>query len=186
MSRRVLVFLVLGVVLVVGVGTALVVSGRSALSDDRDAVDARWATLRPAAVTRYQALGQLSQALGAVGAGDRTYSKDLAAALEEWRRLVDRPTPDPGPEAETANRLEGLANRVRVTMAASARLSRDPAITGAFEAFDVALLPPPEVRAYNRAVRKYQDTRSGVRERLAASVLGYGPRAVLVIGRPSA
>jgi hypothetical protein len=50
------------------------------------------------------------------------------------------------------------------------------------QAYDQAIVPEPAVQAYNRAVRAYEDDRSGFVERVVAGALGYESRAVLVPG----
>jgi len=180
MSRRVR-FLLLVVVLLAGGAAVLVVSSQSDLEDRRDRVDARWSTLRAPLSTRYDHLSALAEALAAAGASDRTYAEDLAAELGTWRDLVRSGRPQPGAEAASANRLEGLAVRARENVAHSARLSRDPGIAAALAAFDAALVPPAEVGAYNRAVRRYQSTRTETLAQVAADLLGYGTRPVLVV-----
>ena len=182
MSRRVLLFLVLVIVVIAGAAVALVVSARPDLSDGRAAVDTRWAPLRAPLATRYEGLGQLSDALGTAGAGERSYAVDLADEIARWETLTGRDDPDAGAEAASANRLEGLAARTRVNVARSARLSRDPGITQGLAAFDASLVPNDAVEAYNRAVRRYQATRTDTLKQIPASLLGYGARPVLEIG----
>ncbi|MFM8303647.1 MAG: hypothetical protein ACKOA9_05025 [Actinomycetota bacterium] len=183
MSRRVLL-LVLVVLVVVGAGVALVATTRPELSDRRAAVDRSWTPLREPLTARYAALDQLSTALDGAGAGDRSYAVDLAGEVTRWTALAGRA--DAGAEASSANRLEGLATRTRVNVARSARLSRDPAVVEALTAFDAALVADADVRAYNRAVRRYQETRTGTLAQIPAGLLGYGARPVLVVGAPSA
>ena len=182
MTRRVILFLVLAILVVVGAGVALVISARPALHDDRQAVDTRWTALRAPLATRYQGLDQLGTALGAAGAGQRSYTVALTDELDTWATLARRPDPSPAAEAASANRLEGLAARVRANVAKSARLSRDPGVTQALGAFDAALVPTADVDAYNRAVRRYQATRTATLKRLPADLLGYDARPVLVVG----
>jgi hypothetical protein len=185
MSRRVVLFLVLAVVVVLlGAAVGLVVSNKSALEDDRSAIDARWTTVRAPLAARYDALGQVGAALAGAGAQDRTYTKDLDAELGVWKQLAASGRPHPSAEAASANRLEGLATRVRVNVARSVRLTRDAGIAQAFSAFDGAVVPPPDIQRYNRAVQNYQDTRTDSLKRLAAKVLGFGPRPLLVVGAP--
>src|SRR5215831_5758108 len=157
MSRRV-GLLVLVVVLLLGAVAALVVTAKSPLQDQRDAVDARWVPLRTPLTARYDALGKVAAGLDAAGAGERTYAVDLSHGLDEWNRLTKSGSPDAGSEAAVANKLEGLATRVRTNVFASGRLSRDQGLANAFTAFDAALVPPPAVRAYNRSVHRYEDT----------------------------
>jgi hypothetical protein len=187
MSRRVIVLLlVVVVVLLLGGAAAVVATSRTDLEDDRDAVDARWAALRVPLAARYDGLGQLADALGVAGAGARAYTVDLTGELATWRDLAARRDPDPAAEAVSANRLEGLAARVRANVAQSARLSRDPGVAAAFAAFDAALVPPDDVDAYNAAVRRYQSTRTGTLTRIPADLLGYDARPALVLAASNA
>ena len=182
MSRRVVVAVVLVIVLVAGAAALVVARSRPDLQSDRDTVDTRWAALRDPLAARYAALGQLSDALTAAGAGDRTYAVDLAAEVDGWSALTSRNDADPGAEAAAANRLEGLAARTRANVAQSARLSRDPGVAAALAAFDAGLVPPTEVDAYNKAVRRYQGTRTDTLTQIPADLLGFDPRPVLVVG----
>ena len=184
MSRRVGLLVLVVVLLLAGVVVALVVTARSPLQDGRDAVDGRWVPLRAPLATRYEALGQVATGLDAAGAGERTYAVDLKERLDEWNRLAKSSAPNAGAEAPVANQLEGLATRVRRNIAGSGRLSRDPNLAGAFTAFDSALVADPSVRAYNRAVRRYEDTRHETLKRVPAEVLGFDERPILVIGPP--
>jgi len=161
---------------------ALVATARPALHDDRQAVDARWATLRGPLASRFQGLDQLGTALGAAGAGERSYTVALTDELGTWADLARSTDPDPAAEATSANRLEGLAARVRANVARSARLSRDPGVAQALAAFDAALVPTADVESYNRAVRRYQATRTATLKRIPADLLGYDARPVLVVG----
>lgn len=186
MSRRV----VLGVLLLIallGIGAvALVATTRPDLEDGRDAVDTRWAALRAPLTSRYASLGQLHEALDAAGAGERSYAVDLAEGVRAWTALTAETAADPAREAAAANRLEGLAARTRVDVAGSARLSRDPAVAAALAAFDAGAVPAEQVGAYNRAVRRYQDTRRDTLKSVPADLLGYDARPVLVLGGPAA
>lgn len=181
MGRRLLVLVLLATVLVVGGAVALVLTARPDLDDGRRAVDTRWSTLRGPLATRYAGLAQLATALGAAGAGERTYTVDLVDEVGTWDRLAGRDA-DPASEVMSANRLEGLATRVRTNVAHSARLSQDPGITEALAAFDTALVPTPDVDAYNRAVRRYQSTRTDTVKQIPADLLGFDARPVLVLG----
>jgi len=178
--RWILLLVVALVVAVVAAGAFLV---RPGLEDSRDRVDARWTPLRPSLIARYEALGGVETALDAVAA-DRAVAKDLAAQLERWDELaLNGPQhTDAGAEAIVANELEALARRVRANILASPRLGNDPALQEAMVAFDQAVVPPAAVDAYNRAVRAYEDERSGFFEGIVASVLGYETRPVLILG----
>jgi hypothetical protein len=182
MSRRVGLLVLVVALLLAAVVVGVALSARSPLQDGRDAVDGRWVPLRVPLAARYDALGQVVAGLDA--AGERTYAVDLSDRLDEWNRLVKSSSPDAGSEAAVANELEGLATRVRTNIASSGRLSRDQNLAGAFTAFDAALVSPPDVSAYNHAVRRYEDTRHETLKRFPARLLGFDARPILVIGPP--
>jgi hypothetical protein len=185
MSRRVGLLVLVVVLILAGATVALVVTAKSPLQDRRDAVDGRWVPLRAPLTARYDALGRVAAGLDGAGAGERTYAVDLSDRLDEWSRLTKSGSPDAGSEATVANELEGLATRVRTNVFASGRLSRDPGLADAFTAFDAALVPPPAVVAYNRAVHRYENTRQQTTKRLPARILGFDARPTLVIGPPA-
>ncbi|MBM3692573.1 MAG: hypothetical protein FJW77_04630 [Actinobacteria bacterium] len=176
MARR-LLLLVLVVVLGVGAAVAAVATTRPGLTDDRGAVDARWAALRTPLAARYEGLGRLADALGDAGAGTRSYTTDLTTELTTWRALTTRP--DPAAEAASANRLEGLADRVRANLAGSARPSRDPGVVAALAVLDTRPVPAVEASAYNRAARRYEVARRDPLAQVPARLLGFGPRPAL-------
>jgi hypothetical protein len=60
-------------------------------------------------------------------------------------------------------------------LSASARITQNPAVTGAKTTFDKTVPPATLVAAYNDAVRKYQRTRESTAKRLVAQTFGYGP-----------
>ena len=176
------------VVLVVAVLAAAVIAAlvlvRPGLEDARDRVDGRWTPLRPSLIARYDALDGVATALRDAGAGDRSVTTDLDTSLDRWGTYALRGPEhtDPGAEVVIANELEELARRVRGNLIASEKLKNDPALAGAVTAFDQAVVPQPSVRAYNQAVRAYEEDRSGFFEHLVANTLGYDSRPVLVVG----
>jgi hypothetical protein len=181
--RRARWIIVLLVAVVVAAIVAAFVLVRPGLDEDRARVDDRWAPLRPALVDRYAKLGSVGTALRDAGAADRTVTVALEDALDRWRRfaLLGPKHTDPGAEAAAANELEGLARRVRANYIGSEKLKSNAALTAAIGAFNQAVVSPPAVRAYNRAVRAYEDDRSGFFEGIVAGGLGYDPRPVLLI-----
>lgn len=183
MRRLRWILLILLLLLIAGVVAAAVLV-RPNLVDTQAAVDARWTPLRAPLATRYQALSGVATALTTAGEGDRAVTKELTAELKRWQAFALRGPKhtDAGAEAASADQLEALARRARANVAASARLSADPAIAAAFAAFDQAVIAPTAVTAYNRAVRDYQDAREGRIESLVAKVLGYDARPELLVG----
>jgi len=182
--RRLRWILVVLVALVVGGVVAAALLVRPDLVDTRDRVDATWTGVRAPLATRYEALGGVATALTTAGAGKRAVTMDLGTELKRWQAFALRGPKhtDPGAEAATANELEALARRARANVAASARLSGDPAVAAAFAAFDQAIVAPTAVKAYNRAVHAYEDARSGTIKALVARGLGYEARPLLLLG----
>lgn len=182
--RRLRWILLLAVLLTVGAVIAAVILIRPDLVEARDRVDARWTTLRAPLAARYEALGGVATALTAAGAGERAVTRDVTAVLKRWDAFALRGAEhtNPGAETTTADELEALARRARANVAASARLSTNPAIAAAFAAFDQQVVPPPIVRSYNQATRAYQEARAGIIDSLVARALGYDARPVLVLG----
>jgi hypothetical protein len=156
------------------------VTVRPRLSDARDGVDHAWVPLRLPLVARYQALGGVLSALHAAGAADRTVTQELAVALGRWQRIAR--TDDPGAQAPLANELEALALRVHANRDASDRLKANPGLVASLAQFDQSVVNPPAVVAYNKAVRTYQQRRTGTVGRLVAAMFGFGNRPVLLIG----
>ena len=183
MSRRVRrVVLVIAALAIAGTATAMLLV-RPDLESARDRVDARWGPLRPPLSARYTALANVAQALHAAGAADRAVTKDLDAAIARWSKLALRGPAhtDAGVEATTANELEALARRVKANYLASPRLMANPGLGPAIQAFDGAFVPAPAIKAYNQAVRNYEDARAGIIKGLVAGVLGYESRPVLFV-----
>jgi hypothetical protein len=184
MSRRVRWLIVIALVLVVAGAIAAVLTVQPKLSDARDRVDARWSTLRSPLLARYSALDGVSKSLKDAGEGNRSVTKDLDAALARWSKLALRGAEhtDPGVEASTANELEALARRVRANIVASDRLKTNTALGTALGTFDQSVVSPPDVKAYNAAVRHYEDEREGAIHHLVATILGDKERAQLFVG----
>ena len=183
MSRRARGILVIVVVLLVAAAAALVLTARPRLEADRDRVDDRWAKLRQPLATRYEALVPVLDALRDAGDADRDVARDLSTALDRWQGLAKDPDAeaDAATEVEVANRLEGIAARVRATVAASARLQAVAPLVAALDAFSEAALDPTLVRRYNDAAARYQRSRQGFTRSLVADLLGYDARASLVV-----
>jgi hypothetical protein len=183
MRRLRWIVVLVAVLLVVAVVAALVLV-RPGLEDGRDRVDRGWTPLRPALIARYDALEDVATALADAGAADRAVTKDLERELARWQRYAVRGPKhtDPATEVAIANSLEELARRVLANLIASQRLRTNEPLQAALQAYDQAIVPEPEVRAYNRAVRAYEDDRSGFVERIVAGALGYDSRPVLVPG----
>jgi len=178
--RRIVVIVV--VLLVAGAG-ALVLTGRGPVQDDRNAVDDAWVPLRPALNERYDALGVVDQELRAAGGADRDVTAAMTAELEQWNQVAEGPDPDADSEEEVeiANTLEGLSTRVLATVNASERLRSSEPLTASLAAFANTVPDSALVKAYNDAVRTYDDTRTSPIRQPAAKVFGFDPRTSLVL-----
>jgi hypothetical protein len=179
MWRRLRWILLALIVLVVGGAIALAVVEQPKLDDDQAAVDARWNDVRPALRDRYDKLRDALTAFAAAGGGDRSVTADLGAALSDWDKAIA--AKDPAAEADAANRLEGQASRLRVN-AGVGRFAGIPELSAAIGAFTGRLIPPEQVKAYNRAVDRYQVERRSTLGAPVARVLGFDERPVLVLG----
>jgi hypothetical protein len=182
MSRRTRWFLLVLVVVVVGGAVALTLTERPQLDDARTAVDDRWKPLRGAdqLVLRYQSLQGALSAFNAAGGSDRSVSKDLHAALDVWKRALTGG--DAGSEAQAANVVEAQAARLVANALGSERLKANPAVTQSLVQFATTKPNGDLVTTYNRAVRAYEDERTGTLQRPVARVLGYDARPLLVLG----
>jgi hypothetical protein len=185
MSRRTRWILLVLVVVVIGGAVALTLSERPKLDDARSAVDTKWKPLRAPdqLVVRYQKLEGALSAFDAAGGSDRSVSKDLHAALDAWNRALK--SGGAGAQAETANVVEAQATRLAANALGSERLKSNPAVTDSLLQFSTTQIDPALVAAYNRAVRAYEDERTGTLARPVARVLGYDARPLLVLSGKS-
>ena len=179
MRRRLPWILAALLVLVVGGAIALVVVEKPTLDDARDAVDAGWEPLQEPLVARYEHLGTALAALDAAGGGDRSVAQDLTRELAAWKKAVAKG--GVGTQTEVANRLEGQATRLRANVRVSPRLAGVGALRSAVDAFEGSAPPQDLVRAYNRAVRAYEDDRNDSLRKPVARFFGYDARPLLVI-----
>lgn len=181
MVRRLVIVAIVGLVVAAVAAAVLVV--RPDLADARDRVDMAWVPLRGPLEARYEHLDSAVEALRTGGDGQRAITGDLATGLERWDELIGRRARDAGAEASAANALEALALRLDANVAASARLGANEGLGAALEAFDLAVVSPPDLTAYNRAARRYAQERDGVPNRLVAALLGFSARPALELGR---
>jgi hypothetical protein len=178
---------VLVVVVVAGLGAAVLVV-QPDLDHDRGRVDNAWTPLRAPLDARYRTLENVVKALGDAGFGERSVTKDLVAAYAQWSKLALQGAThtDPDVEATTANELEAQVRRLLANIAASDKLkvvaAPDQPLGIALGAFAQAIVEPPFVKAYNRAVDAYEDRRSGTINQIVAGVLGYKSRPRLLLG----
>jgi hypothetical protein len=174
---------VLALVVVVVTGTViLVVTVRPGLQDDAQEVRRSWKPLLQPLAGRYTALGGVAAALEAAGTGDRTTTKQLKRALSDWELLAA--TNDDAAQAKNADRLEGLAARIRATVAASERLKTNADLTKAILLFDAATIPRRLVTTYNDTVLDYERNRDGFMRGIVANLDGYDPHPTLQLTTP--
>ena len=109
-------------------------------------------------------------------------SKDLHAALDAWPTALR--DGDAGSQATAANRLEAQGTRLLANVLGSERLKRDPAVTDSLRHSSPTTKPERRTwsTAYNRAVRAYEDERTGTLAQPVARVLGFDARPVFVLG----
>jgi hypothetical protein len=172
--RRIAAFL--AVVLVAGL-VLLVIVVRPGLRDDSEQVSTAWKPLLTPLGQRYAALGGVAGALEQAGAGDREVTVALRKELSDWDLL--QVTTDADAQAAAANSLEGLAARVRATVASAARLKQDPRLGQAIAAFDQTVPPPKQIEHYNDVVVDYERARDGFWNRMVAGLDGYEVRPTL-------
>lgn len=182
MSRRTRWILLALIVVLVGGVAALVLTQQPELSDARGRVDAAWTPLRAAdqLPRRYQTLTGALSAFDAAGGADRAVSRDLHAALDRWEQVLRHG--DAGSQAAAANAVEAQGTRLVANALGSERIRSNPAVTDALTRFAGTTPVPARVGAYNRAVRNYEDVRTGALALPVARVLGFGTRPVLALG----
>src|SRR5436190_1315167 len=93
---------------------------------------------------------------------------------------------DAASEASAADEVEAQATRLVANVLGSQRLALDGAVTGAVSAFAATKPNALLVAAYNRAVRHYEDERTGTVQQPVARVLGYDTRPALALGAGAA
>src|SRR4051794_18463883 len=142
---------VLALVVVVVTGTViLVITVRPGLQDDAQEVRRTWKPLLQPLATRYLALKGVESNLSAAGNGDRELTRQLRRTLSDWDLLQS--TSDDAAQSRTADELEGLASRVRATVAASPRLQPNETLKKAITTFDSAEVSAVLVKRYNDSV----------------------------------
>ncbi|MGZ6963765.1 MAG: hypothetical protein ACXVKA_06055 [Acidimicrobiia bacterium] len=168
----------LALVVVIVTGTViLVITVRPGLQDDAQEVRRTWKPLLQPLAGRYRALGGVEAQLEAVGNGDRDLTKELKRSLSDWGLLLA--TNDAGTQAATANKLEGLAARIRATVRGSDRLKSNVGLNQSLAAFYAVPVPPKEISRYNTTVLNYERNRDGVLRGIVASLDGYDPHPTL-------
>lgn len=177
MARRIRRIAAVAAVLLVAGAVLLVIVVRPGLRDDSEKVGEAWKPLVTPLAERYAALGGVAGALEEAGAGDREVTTDLRRGLSDWELL--QVTTDAQAQARTANRLEGLAARIRAIVAAADRLQQNEQLGLALTAFEQTTPPPPRVEHYNDIVVGYERARDGFWNRIVAGLDGYEMRPTL-------
>ena len=136
--------------------------------------------MRPSLEARYEKLDAARASFVEVAGAERTVTADLQRELARWRRALD--DNDAAAQAAASNRLEADGARLQANVLDSPRLDQSQPLLDALAAFNSSAPDPALVRAYNRAVREYEDTRNGSLEKPVAKVFGFGARPLLVVG----
>ena len=106
-------------------------------------------------------------------------SKDLHAALKAWDAALK--DGDAGAQATAANAVEAQGRRLTANALGSPRLASDKAVTDSLVKYAQTTPNPTLVAAYNRAVRDYEDARTGALAQPVATVFGFDARPVLAL-----
>lgn len=176
---------VLALVVVVVTGTViLVITVRPGLQDDAQEVRRTWKPLLQPLATRYLALKGVESNLSAAGNKDRELTRELRRRLSDWNLLQS--TSDDAAQSRTADDLEGLASRVRATVAASPRLQPNETLKKAIATFDSARVPAVLITSYNDSVLAYEKNRDGMLRGIVANLDGYEPHPTLQLSTPPA
>jgi hypothetical protein len=181
MSRRTRWILLALLVVLVGGVAALVLTQQPKLDDARAEVDTTWRPLRAPDQLRlrYQTLAGALSAFDAAGGAQRDVSKDLHAALDGWDDALR--SGDAGRQAAAANTVEAQGTRLVANATGSERLKGDRALIDALLKYAGTTPNSNLVGAYNRAVRAYEDERTGALAQPVARVFGFDARPVLVV-----
>ena len=167
------------VVLAVVAGATLALSSRPRLQTDRRAVERDWSAVRSGLNVRYGLVDGLAKAIGAANGPPNPIVADVAATYADWKSVS---AVNPVATAiSTANRLEGFARRLSVTVTDSALLKADRAVSAALHALQVDQVPPG-VSRLNDDVSKYEKDRGGALRRVVDGPLGFDAIPRLALG----
>lgn len=183
-SRLRVLLVVVVLVVIVGGAAVAVLTTKPDLDDAQARVDEQWTPLRKPLQLRYRVLAGLTDQVTQAGGGDREAVQELGTVLARWDELAadGDAHADAGAEAKTANQLEALAQRLKATVLGSARLADAQGVKDGITLLDTTIAPQPLMRAYNRAVRDFQEMREQTLDRIVASVFGIEERSLLVPG----
>jgi len=170
----------------IAASVVLASSSRSRLADARRDLDIAWNDLRPALDQRYQALTEAATAIRNRLGTDRALLAGIERAVSAWppggtgvspEMAAGRTVED---QVRAAVRLEGLAARLTVMVAATPRLRSSDDVARALDVFDRT---DPEIprQQYNRAAGAYEEARGGFPRRLVAAALGFDASRTLEV-----
>jgi hypothetical protein len=171
--------LVVALVVLVG-GGILALTARPDLEGTQDDVEARWDDLRPALDRRYELLAAATAAVVDAGGPERDVVQRLDEALGQW---PTNRSASVRAQVDDANELEALGRRL-VTLVGGSPSLQAPEVVAATTRFDEAPLPET-ARAFNTAVREYEDARGGSFRRPIASLLGHDTIAAFDTSTPT-
>ena len=166
---RALLPLVLVLLLVAAV--VLVVTARPDLQDARNNVAKAWTPLEKQLDPRYISLAAVTEGLKDVPGPIHDLVGDTNTVLARWQR-TGRAETSIASQVSTANELEALGRRLVGTAQQSQRVQSDAGKKAVVDQFAKAATPSAAA-AYNEAIRKYEDTRTGPARRPIAAILNY-------------
>jgi hypothetical protein len=183
MSRRIRWILLALLVVLVGGVAALVLTQQPKLDDARTKADTTWKPLvaDDQLPLRYQTLTGALSAFDAAGGADRDVSKDLHSALKAWDAALKNGSATA--QVKAANTVDAQGARLVANVLGSPRFKSDQASTDALVKYAQTIPNPASVTAYNRAVRDYEDVRTGALAQPVAQVLGFDARPTLALDR---
>lgn len=162
------------VVVVIGGAVALVLTEKPRLDDARTATEQAWKPLTAdhQLPDRYRKLfGALSAFDAVPGGSDRSVSRDLHAALKAWDAALK--DGDTATQVAAANRVEAQGARLWANVVGNARFSEQAALKDALAAWAGTKPPAAMIQTFNRASKRYEDTRTDLLARPVALVLSY-------------
>jgi hypothetical protein len=172
----VLPVIVLAVSAVAAASLVFGLSSRSHLSGARQELDVAWNDVRPALDQRYHALAQAAAAVRSRLGDDRALLAEIDHGVSTWAPAAGAVED----QVRAAVRLEGLAARLRLLVAATPRLRSSGEIGHALDAFNRSD-PGISRQKYNEAAGAYEEVRGGFPRRLVAGALGFDASRTLEV-----
>jgi hypothetical protein len=155
------------------VAAALVIfTRRPDLEDARKQVDSTWTAATPALDARYALLATATKAVHGTPGPVGQVANDVDARLQDW--LEARTSKNRDQSIAVANDLDGVGRRFVLVVQHSPRLSANPDVMNAVNAF-ARSAEPAEVTRFSEAVQSYSDERQGPVGGVVAQMFGYGP-----------